>query len=112
MVLATDAEGKVLSGAMGSLRLELPSPVNPGGVWGLVNNVATLPEARRRGLARACVTGVLDWLRDETEAGAVELFATGEGSALYEELGFTRTAWPAMRMRLARTPVVRDTRHG
>ena len=52
------------------------------------------------GLARACVVGVLDWLRDETEATVVELFATGEGSGLYEELGFTPTAWPAMRMRL------------
>ena len=46
--------------------------------------------------------GVLDWLRDETEATVVELFATGEGSGLYAELGFTPTAWPAMRLRLDR----------
>ena len=95
-----ERDGHVLAGAMGSLRYEMPSPINPNGVWGLLNNVATVPEARRQGLARACVVGVLDWFRDETEASVVELFATGEGSGLYEELGFAVTAWPAMRMRL------------
>lgn len=101
VVVAQDAQGQIVAGAMGGLRFETPSPVNPNGVWGLVNNVATRPEARRQGLARACVLGVLDWFRDETEAGVVELFATGDGARLYEELGFTRTAWPAMRLRLS-----------
>jgi GNAT superfamily N-acetyltransferase len=99
VVLADDG-GRVLAGAMGSLRFELPSPVNPNGVWGLLNNVATQPEARRRGLARACVEGVLAWFREDTEASVVELFATGAGAGLYEDLGFSRTAWPAMRLRL------------
>jgi GNAT superfamily N-acetyltransferase len=99
---AVDARGAVLAGALGTLHFELPSPANPSGVWGLVSNVATWPQARRRGLARACVTDVLDWLRDQTEAGAVELFATGEGVGIYEDLGFARTAWPAMRLRLER----------
>ena len=102
VVLAEGADGHVMAGAMGGLRFETPSPVSPNGVWGLISNVATEPEARRQGLARACVDGVLAWLRDETDASVVELFATGEGSGLYEELGFSRTAWPAMRMRLTR----------
>ena len=99
VVLAEGPDG-VVAGAMGGLRFETPSPVNPNGVWGLLNNVATEPVARRQGLARACVEGVLDWFRDETEASVVELFATGEGAGLYEDLGFVRTAWPAMRLRL------------
>jgi GNAT superfamily N-acetyltransferase len=102
VLLAEGPDGEVVAGAMGGLRFETPSPVNPNGVWGLLNNVATEPHARRHGLARACVEGVLTWFRDETEASVVELFATGEGAGLYEELGFTRTAWPAMRLRLAR----------
>lgn len=101
-VVIAERDGRVLAGAMGSLRFEMPSPVNPNGVWGLLSNVATFPEARRQGWARACVVGVLDWLRDETEASAVELFATGDGSGLYEQLGFAVTDWPAMRMRLDR----------
>lgn len=102
VVLAEDTDGRVVAGAMAGLRFETPSPVNPNGVWGLVNNVATRPEARRQGLARACVVGVLDWLQEQTEATVVELFATGEGASLYEELGFVPTAWPAMRLRLPR----------
>jgi GNAT superfamily N-acetyltransferase len=103
VVLAVDATGRVGAGAMGGLRFETPSPVNPNGVWGLVNNVATHPGARRRGLARACVEGVLAWFRDDTEASVVELFATGEGAGLYTDLGFAPTAWPAMRLRLDRS---------
>ncbi len=57
VVLAEDADGTVVAGAMAGLRFETPSPVNPNGVWGLVNNVATLPEARRQGLARAASSG-------------------------------------------------------
>ncbi|WP_404391441.1 GNAT family N-acetyltransferase [Humibacillus xanthopallidus] len=102
VALAVAANGRVAAGAMAALRFETPSPVNPNGVWGLVNNVATQPDARRQGLARACVVEVLRWLREETEAHLVELFATGEGSGLYDELGFTPTAWPAMRLRLER----------
>ena len=102
VVVAEDDEGQVVAGAMAGLRFETPSPVNPNGVWGLVNNVATQPRARRQGMARACVVGVLDWLREETEATVVELFATGDGAGLYEELGFAPTAWPALRLRLRR----------
>ena len=101
-VVLAERDGYVVAAAMGGLRFETPSPVNHNGVWGLLNNVATEPEARRQGLARACVEGVLEWFRDETDASVVELFATGEGSGLYEQLGFSRTAWPAMRLRLTR----------
>ncbi|GAA6524794.1 hypothetical protein IDVR_05890 [Intrasporangium sp. DVR] len=97
-----ERDGQVLAGAMGSLRTEMPSPLNPNGVSGLLSNVATVPDARRQGLARACVIGVLDWFQHETEASTLELFATGEGAGLYEHLGFAVTAWPAMRMRLTR----------
>ncbi|AXG15199.1 GNAT family N-acetyltransferase [Intrasporangium calvum] len=97
-----ERDGQVLAGAMGSLRYEMPSPVNPNGVSGLLSNVATVPEGRRQGLARACVIGVLDWFQHETEASMLELFATGEGAGLYEHLGFAVTSWPAMRMRLLR----------
>jgi GNAT superfamily N-acetyltransferase len=102
VALAVAADGRVAAGAMAALRFEAPSPVNPNGVWGLVNNVATQPDARRQGLARACVVEVLRWLREDTVAHVVELFATGEGAGLYDELGFTPTAWPAMRLRLGR----------
>jgi GNAT superfamily N-acetyltransferase len=100
VVVADDAQGEVVASAMGRLRFEAPSPSNSSGVSGIVSNVATLPAARRRGLARACVSAVVEWFRDETEAEQLELFATGEGAGLYVDLGFAPTAFPAMRMQL------------
>ena len=101
VVIAEDA-GVVVACAMGQVRDVPPSPSNPTGQGGLLSNVVTLPEARRRGHARACLVALLEWFRQETEVGRLELFATGAGSGLYEELGFHRHDWPAMRMPLSR----------
>ncbi|MEO7784353.1 MAG: GNAT family N-acetyltransferase [Terracoccus sp.] len=102
VMVAEDEHGLVVSSAMGRLRREAPSPTNPAGVSGAVSNVVTLPGARGRGLARACLGTLLEWFDEETEAGQLELFATGDGAGLYESVGFRVTAWPAMRMRLRR----------
>lgn len=102
VVVAEDASGTVVASAVGRLRHEAPSPTNPGGVFGIVSNVVTLPTARRQGLARACLADVLAWFREETDAGQLELFATGEGVGLYESLGFTLTEHPALRQLIPR----------
>lgn len=101
LVVAENA-GRVVACAMGQVRDGAPSPSNPAGLGGLVSNVVTLPDFRRRGHARACLESVLRWFREETGVGRLELFATREGSSLYEELGFRRHEWPAMRMPLTR----------
>lgn len=103
VVVAEDASGAVVASAMGRLRYEAPSPTNPGGVSGIVSNVVTLPAARRQGLARACLAELLAWFRDETDAGQLELFATGDGAGLYESFGFAPTDHPALRRRVPRT---------
>lgn len=101
VVVAEDA-GVVVACAMGQVRDVPPSPSNPTGLGGLVSNVVTLPEARRQGHARACLAALLEWFRQETSVGRLELFATEAGSGLYEEFGFRRHDWPAMRMPLSR----------
>ena len=103
-VMVAPGEGRLVACAMGQVREEAPSPSNPGGGSGLVANVVTLPDARRRGYARACLVALVRWFRDETDVGRLELFATGEGSGLYESVGFHRHEWPAMRMPLSRLP--------
>lgn len=103
-VMVVEEDGRVVACAMGQTRDEAPSPSNPGGGSGLVANVVTHPDARRRGHARACLEALVAWFRDETDVGRLELFATGEGSGLYEEVGFHRHEWPAMRMPLTRLP--------
>ena len=52
-----------------------------------IGMVLTLPEYRRRGLARVLMRHALDWLR-ERGAGCIKLDSTDLGRPLYEELGF------------------------
>lgn len=101
-IVVVEDSGRLVACAMGQVRCEAPSPSNPGGGSGLVSNVVTRPEVRRRGHARACLDALVAWFRDETDVGRLELFATGDGAALYEAVGFRRHEWPAMRMPLGR----------
>jgi len=92
----------VVSCAAGVCDQHAPGPGNPGGVQGLVFNMSTDPQYRRRGYARACLDELLAWFRDETEARVINLNATGDGMALYRSLGFAEPRYPALQLRLAR----------
>jgi ribosomal protein S18 acetylase RimI-like enzyme len=85
--------------AVGLIEERLGNPANPMGLSGYVFNVATDPDRRRRGHARACMDGLLEWFRARG-VGAVDLRASVDGEPLYEQLGFVRTADPAMRRAL------------
>jgi ribosomal protein S18 acetylase RimI-like enzyme len=54
---------------------------NPHGSVGYVFSVATAPDARRRGYARACMETLLDWFR-EKGAAQVDLNASAEAEPL------------------------------
>ncbi|MFC9286414.1 GNAT family N-acetyltransferase [Streptomyces sp. NPDC057052] len=72
---------------------------NPHGAVGYVFSVATDPDARRRGYARACMATLLEWFR-ERGAGHVLLNASPAAEPLYASLGFTRDTDPSMRLTL------------
>lgn len=72
---------------------------NPHGSVGYVFSVATDPDARRRGYARACMETLLDWFR-ERGASYVNLTASAEAEPLYASLGFVRKPDPAMGLTL------------
>jgi len=61
------------------------------GKWAHLVNVYTVPEHRRRGLARWLVTEPLDWC-EENQMDHITLAASGDGRPLYESLGFVPTA--------------------
>ena len=86
--------------AVGLIEERLGNPANPTGLTGYVFNVATDPDHRRRGHARACMAGLLDWF-GERGVRAVDLRASADGEPLYQGLGFVRTPDPAMRLMLA-----------
>ncbi|MFC8512037.1 GNAT family N-acetyltransferase [Streptomyces sp. NPDC057257] len=72
---------------------------NPRGLSGYVFSVATDPEARRRGYARACMEELLIWFR-ERGAGQVMLTASAEAEPLYASLGFAHKPDPTMILKL------------
>jgi ribosomal protein S18 acetylase RimI-like enzyme len=92
----------VVAGAAGHLNVHPPSPTDFSLVRGTLYNVSTEPDFRRRGLARACVIALLDWFRDETPAGQIELHATQSGDELYRSLGFVDSFYPSQRLQITR----------
>jgi ribosomal protein S18 acetylase RimI-like enzyme len=83
--------------ATGTVELRLPGPDNPTGLMGYVFNVATDPDLRRRGHARACMTALLDWYRARG-VHKIDLHASAEAEQLYVSMGFARNHAPAMRL--------------
>jgi ribosomal protein S18 acetylase RimI-like enzyme len=95
------ADGPVAS-AVGDLQEHAPEPWNPTGLRGHVFNVSTLPSARRRGYARACVERLQQWFLEEQTVTRVELSATPDGRAVYEALGFAEPTGHALIWRIPR----------
>jgi GNAT superfamily N-acetyltransferase len=91
--------GKLAALVVGTLDYRIGRTGNPRGVIGCVFSVATEPDYRRRGYARACMEALLDWFR-ERGAGSVELNASAEAEPLYASLGFVRKPDPSMRLTL------------
>lgn len=91
--------GALAALAVGTLEYRIGRADNPHGRVGYVFSVATDPDARRRGHARACMTELLAWLR-ERGAAHVDLNASAEAEPLYASLGFVRKPDPSMRLSL------------
>lgn len=69
---------------------------NPSGRWGFILNMYTVPEFRKRGVARAILNKLI---QTGTECGltAFELLATKDGQPVYEKAGFSIFPSPCMR---------------
>lgn len=102
-ITVADVNGSVVACAIGEVVDRVPSPGNPRGRVGMLGNVATFPEYRMTGLGQACIDAVMTWFRDETDATAVELFATRDGRRRYLSHGFTDHEYPHMRVAIDRS---------
>lgn len=91
--------GKLAALVVGTLDYRIGRAGNPQGAIGHVFSVATDPDQRRRGYARACMEVLLDWFR-ERGAGSVDLNASADAEPLYASLGFVRKPDPSMRLNL------------
>ncbi|WP_155056146.1 GNAT family N-acetyltransferase [Streptomyces blattellae] len=81
----------------GTVEYRIGKAGNPHGRTGYVFSVATDPDARRRGYARACMAELLEWFR-ERGVGQVDLTASEDAEPLYVALGFARRKDPFMRL--------------
>jgi len=91
--------GALAALVVGTVEYRIGRAGNPHGRVGFVFSVATDPDARRRGYARACMEALVEWFREEG-VGQIDLTASPEAEPLYVSLGFTRQPDPFMRLRL------------
>jgi len=94
--------GHLAATGAGSIAARLPGPSNPSARVGYIQWISTEVVWRRRGLARAIATALIDWF-GEQEVRAVELHATREAEPLYRALGFDQGANPGLRIPLDRS---------
>ncbi|MYR46477.1 GNAT family N-acetyltransferase [Streptomyces sp. SID5910] len=95
-----DRPGALAALVVGTLEYRIGGPDRPAsGLIGYVFSVATDPDARRRGYARACMDELLAWFR-ERGAGHAMLNASAAAESLYASLGFRRDTDPSMRLYL------------
>jgi ribosomal protein S18 acetylase RimI-like enzyme len=84
----TESETGIIVGTIGLvIDIHPPAPNNPSGKIGYIMNLAVDKEHRRKGIARALMKKVIDFLKINNIVSA-ELHATDMGQELYEELGF------------------------
>lgn len=100
--VAEAAGAGVVTCAVGTVDDHAPSPRNRSGQRGEIANVVTEPAYRGRGLARACLGGLLTWFAEETAATTVRLAATSDGEALYRGLGFAEPRDLILQLRVGR----------
>ncbi|MBT2488894.1 GNAT family N-acetyltransferase [Streptomyces sp. ISL-96] len=94
-----DRPGALAALVVGSVEYRIGRSGNPHGAIGYVFSVATDPDQRRRGHARACMEALLDWFRGRGVV-SVDLTASAEAEPLYASMGFIRKPDPWMRLNL------------
>lgn len=95
-VLVAEVDGRVVSCGVAEVKPIGPSPGCPNGLAGVINNVATVVDARGQGWGRRITKGLVDWFDTQTDVRRVDLFATPEGARIYRDLGFSEVTFPAM----------------
>ena len=86
--LAETETGEVIAGVGLWLREWPPILYNYTGKQGFVENVFTLPDYRRRGIARQLMKAMLTWVNTSQIVYEIELHPTQLARPLYESLGF------------------------
>ena len=87
VAFVVDGPDGLVAAGVGTVAQRIPGPGNHSGRFGFVQSMATDPDWRRRGLARAVFAALVDWFRAEGIT-AIDLHASPDGEALYRSFGF------------------------
>jgi GNAT superfamily N-acetyltransferase len=90
-LLAKSQDGRVAGSGCIWLREEQPRPTNPRMIAPYLMSMYTMPEFRRKGVAKLIVQSALNWCK-ERGYERVSLHASEAGKPLYESLGFSPTS--------------------
>lgn len=91
--------GALAALVVGTIEYRIGRAGDPHGITGYVFSVATDPDARRRGYARACMDALLEWFRARG-ASKIHLTASADAAPLYASLGFKPKPDPLMELLL------------
>ena len=92
-----DVQGSIVATAIGTVELGVPNPHCPRGRAVRLANVFTVPGHRGRVYATELIRDVIRWA-ETVGADRVDLSATPDGQRIYEQLGFTRTSAPRLKL--------------
>jgi GNAT superfamily N-acetyltransferase len=92
-----EVDSELVATAIGTLEIGVPSPHCVRGRTVRLANVITLPKHRGQGHGTLLVLDVVAWARS-IAADRVDLSATPAGQRIYEELGFTVTSAPRLKL--------------
>ncbi len=92
-----EVQGSVVATAIGTVELGVPNPHCPRGRAVRLANVVTLPAHRGRGYATQLIRDVIAWAH-RIDADRLDLSATPDGQRIYQQLGFTLTSAPRMKL--------------
>ena len=92
-----DVQGSIVAAAIGTVELGVPNPQSPRGRAVRLANVITLPVHRGRGYATELIRDVIMWAK-VVGADRIDLSATPDGQRIYEQLGFSLTSAPRMKL--------------
>lgn len=85
-LVTEDEDGRLVGTVSGLLELHMPGPAWPG-VSASLSDMWVEPDARGRGVARALMAGILDWVK-ASGASKVRLHSTPVAVQAYERMGF------------------------
>ena len=92
-----DVQGAIVAAAIGTVELGVPNPQCPRGLAVRLANVIPLPAHRGRGYATELMPHIISFA-GVVGADRMDLSATPEGQRIYEQLHFTLTSAPRMKL--------------